>query len=139
MRIVPSALIATRCLAIVLFAISPCAHAQTIDGASTIALKNGETIEVEPLYWVSNCKSILKGTPEVEILEGPVGLTATVKRAMVLPRHQKCGNKVAGGMLTFSADNVEDQSYTNMTVRITFKTHDGDRRFSEVFNVSLIP
>jgi hypothetical protein len=139
MRAGASALTAGFCLAIALLAAGPRAHAQTIDGAETIALKNGETIEIQELYWVANCKSILRSMPEVEILDGPHGVTAAVKEAMVLPRRQHCANKVTGGTLTLSAKDIEDQSYTNMTIRITYKTHDGDRKFSEVLNVSLIP
>jgi hypothetical protein len=42
-------------------------------------------------------------------------------------------------MLTVTAKDIEDQSYTTLTVRITYKTRDGDRKFSHVFNLSLIP
>jgi len=139
MRTSVAAFIASCCLAISFFASAPYARAQTIDGAPSIALKNGETIEVGPVYWVSNCKSLLKSMPAVEILDGPVGVTATMKEAMVLPRRQHCANKVVGGLLMLSAQDVEDQSYSNMTLRITYQTRDGERKFSHVFNVSLIP
>ena len=52
----------------------------------TIALKSGETDQLTDLYFVSNCKSILKSAPEVEILDGPPGVTVSVKEDMVLPR-----------------------------------------------------
>jgi hypothetical protein len=52
---------------------------------------------------------------------------------------QKCGNKVAGGLLVVSAKDVEDQSYSNLTLRIIYKTRDGERKSSHVFNLSLIP
>jgi hypothetical protein len=139
MRTTAAVFIATWSIAVALLAGSPRAHAQTIDGAASVALKNGETIEVGPVYWVSNCKSILKSMPAVEILDGPHGVSATVKEAMVLPRRQHCANKVAGGMLMLSAQDVEDQSYSNMTLRLTYQTRDGERKFSHVFNVSLIP
>lgn len=112
---------------------------RTIIGSQSLALKNGESVEVGPIYYVTNCKSVLKSTPEVEIVDGPPGVEATIKEAMVLPRAQSCGNKVAGGMLVISAKNVEDPSYSNLTLRITYKTKDGDRRFSHVFNLSLLP
>jgi hypothetical protein len=115
------------------------AQAQTITGSPTIALKSGESSEVGNVYWVSNCRSLLKGTPEAEVLEGPPGVTVTIKEAMVLPRAQNCAKTVPGGIMVISARNVEDPSYTSMTVRITYRTRDGDRRFSQVFNLSLIP
>ena len=37
------------------------------------------------------------------------------------------------------AKDIEDPSYTNLTLRITYKTRDGDRKFSHVLNLSLIP
>jgi hypothetical protein len=119
-----------------MFAICPQANSQTI---TSLALKNGETIELGPLYFVSHCKSILKSTPEAEILEGPPGVSVDVKEAMVLPRAQQCGNRVAGGILTVTAKDIEDPSYSKLTVRVTYKSRDGDRKVSVNYNLSLIP
>jgi hypothetical protein len=58
------------------------ATAQTVVGSASLALKNGESVEVGPVYFVQNCKSILKSTPEVEILDGPAGVEATIKEAI---------------------------------------------------------
>jgi hypothetical protein len=115
------------------------ANAQTIIGSPTIALKSGESAEVGPVYWISHCKSLLKSTPEVEILDGPSAVTATIREEMVLPRFQNCASKVPGGMLVLAAKDIEDPSYTRLTIRVIFKTRDGDRKFSQVFNLSLIP
>src|SRR6266436_5588150 len=109
-------------------------HAQTITGSATIALKSGETSEIGALYFVSNCKSLLKATPEAEVLDGPPGVSVTVKEAMVLPRAQHCSNRIPGGMLVITAKDVEDPSYTPLTVRITYKTRDGERKLSQVYN-----
>jgi hypothetical protein len=114
-------------------------RAQTIRGSVTIALKSGETSEIENLYYQSNCRSLLKSTPEAEILEGPPGVSVSVKEAMVLPRAANCANRIPGGTLMISAKDIEDPSYTPVTVRITYRTRDGDRKFSQVFNLSLIP
>jgi hypothetical protein len=119
-----------------IFAICPQAHSETI---TSLALKNGETIELGPLYFVSHCKSILKSTPEAEILEGPPGVSVDVREAMVLPRAQQCGNRVAGGMLSITAKDIEDPSSSKLTVRVTYRTRDGDRKISTDYNLSLIP
>jgi hypothetical protein len=118
---------------------SAVAHAQTITGSATIALKNGETAEVGDLFWVINCRSILRSTPEVEVLDGPPGVSVTVKAAMVTPRVQRCANQVPGGKLVITAQNIEDPSYTPLTIRVTYRTRDGDRKFSHVYNLSLFP
>jgi hypothetical protein len=115
------------------------AYGQTIAGSPTIALKSGESSEVSDLYFITNCRSLLKGTPEAEVVDGPPGVSVTVKDAMVLPRQQKCANRVPGGTLIITAKDIEDPSYTPLTVRITYRTRDGDRKFSQVFNLSLIP
>jgi hypothetical protein len=115
------------------------AHAQTIRGSATIALKSGESAEVGDLYFVTNCRSILRSTPEVEILDGPPGVSVAVKAAMVIPRTQRCANQVSGGKLVITAGDIEDPSYTPLTVRVTYRTRDGDRKFSQVYNLSLFP
>lgn len=117
------------------------AHSQTmtVAGSASIALKSGETAEVGDVYYVSNCRSLLKSTPEVEILDGPPGVSATIKQAMVLPRWQSCANRVAGGTLMISAKDIEDPSYTRLTIRVVYKTKDGERQRSHVINLSLIP
>jgi hypothetical protein len=139
MRFASATLLAGIFLGLDVFGVCPGAVAQTIDGSYTFALKNGESVEVGPVYWVSHCKSLLKSTPEVEILEGPPGLQAAIKESMVLPRRQHCGAKVSGGLLVISAKDIEDPSYTNLTLRITYRTRDGDRKLSHVFNLSLFP
>jgi hypothetical protein len=38
-----------------------------------------------------------------------------------------------------TAKEIEDPSYTSLTVRITFKTKDGERKYSQVYNLQLLP
>jgi hypothetical protein len=115
------------------------AHGQTITGSLTIALKSGESTEVAELYAVTNCRSLLTRTPEAEVVDGPPGVSVAVKEAMVLPRQQKCAKRVAGGKLVIMANDIEEPSYTPLTIRVTYRTRDGDRQSSAVFNLSLIP
>jgi hypothetical protein len=115
------------------------AQAQTIWGSLTLALKSGETVELGQLYYVVGCRSLLTGTPEAEILEGPPQVSVSVRQEMVLPRQQRCANRVQGGKLMITAREIEDPSHTNLTVRITYKTKDGDRKLSQVYNLHLLP
>jgi hypothetical protein len=105
----------------------------------TIALKSGETTDLGALYSVSNCKSILKSAPEVEVLDGPPGVTVSVKEDMVLPRASRCASRVKGGTLVITAKDIEDPSFGELTVRITYHTRDGDHKVSVVYNISLFP
>jgi hypothetical protein len=117
------------------------AEAQAQQIKIPIALKSGESIEVGNLSWTSNCRSLLKSVPEVEILDGPPGVTASVKEAMVIPRtaNGNCAKPVQGGKLVIAAKDIEDESNSTLTLRITYRTRDGDRQLSQVYSLSLFP
>ena len=107
--------------------------------SQSYALKSSESVEVGDLYWVINCQSQLTGTPEVTVLDGPPGVSASVTEAMVLPRFQQCAKPVKGAKLRLSADKIEDQSYSMMTLRIKYRTKDGERAKSLTFSLALFP
>jgi hypothetical protein len=117
------------------------AHAQTIQfTVRDIALKSGESAEMGDVFYINtNCKSLMKGVPEVEILDGPPGVTATINPAKVVPRGFGCANPVPGGKLVITAKDIEEPSYTRMVLRIRYKTLNGDRQRSENINISLFP
>jgi hypothetical protein len=103
------------------------------------SLRNGESIDLGILYWVSQCRSIAIGTPEVEILEGPAEVSLTVREEMVLPRRLNCPKKVQGGTLVLTAKDVTEPIQARLTYRVKYKTKDGDRQTSNVYNLSLFP
>jgi hypothetical protein len=107
--------------------------------SGSYALKSGESVEIMDLYWVINCQSQLTATPEVTILDGPPGVSAAITEAMVLPRFQQCAKPVKGAKLKLSADKVEDQSQSMTTLRIKYKTKDGERARSMTFSLALFP
>jgi hypothetical protein len=116
------------------------AQAQTITGTPSVALKNGESFELADAYWISStCKSMLVGTPEVEVLDGPPGVTVTIKEAMVTPRYLNCATPIKGGKVIISAKDIDEPSYTTLTIRFKLKTKEGERRVSQVYNISLFP
>jgi hypothetical protein len=110
-----------------------------IRGAQSMALKSGESEEVSEIYFVENCLSILNGPPQVEVVDGPPGVTASFKEEMVLPRQQKCPAKVKGGKLFVSAGNIEDPSFSQLLVRVTYDTREGIRKQTLTINLSLVP
>jgi hypothetical protein len=115
------------------------ALAQSLVGAPTIALKSGEATELADLYWVVNCRSQLKATPTVEVMDGPPGIAVTVKDAKIVPRFQGCAKPVAGGKVMITANEVDDYSHTRLTIRVTYRTRDGERQRSGVYNLTLFP
>jgi hypothetical protein len=115
------------------------ADAQT--GPNRVALKNGEAIELSSVYWVSNCRSIMIGLPEVEVLEGPAEqLSVAVKEEQVVPRKFGCVNKVPGGKLILTAKgSVTERTEANLIFRLKYKTKEGDRQTSLTYIVTLFP
>src|SRR5262249_36199355 len=130
----PTALCA---LGLALIISRPCADAQQ---PSRAALRNGETIELGTVYWVSNCRSIMIGLPEGDILEGCAELSLAIKEEQVVPRKFGCVNKVPGGKLSLTAKGSETQrTEVNLIYRLKYRTKEGDRQTSGTYIVTLFP
>jgi len=117
------------------------ARAQTIQvNVVDVALRSGESIELGDVYYVgANCRSLLTATPEVEVMDGPPGVAVSIKEALIVPRYHGCAKPVTGGKMLFSANNIEDYSYTRMVLRVTYKTRNGNIQRSQHINVTLFP
>jgi hypothetical protein len=137
MHIRPNVLFAILGFGIAVFAGAAGAAAQ--EELPRISLKSGETVEVRNVFFIRNCKSILKETPVVEVLEGPAELTLTIKPGMVVPRSDNCSNPVAGGTVVATAKDVKGPKEAKLTYRVKYKTLEGDRQTARVYMVSLFP
>ena len=104
-----------------------------------IVLKGGESVQIKNVYYVSNCRSIMIGLPEIEVLEGPPQVTLSVKEGMVLPRRQNCANRIPGGNLMVTAKEVSEPLQAKVTYRVKYKTKDGERQRGDSFLLSLFP
>jgi hypothetical protein len=104
-----------------------------------LAIRNGESIELHPIYYVSHCRSIMVGIPEVEVLEGPPELSLSIREEPVLPRRQGCAAKVTGGTLLLTARDVTDKIKANLVYRLKYQTKDGPRETSSTYLVLLFP
>ena len=104
-----------------------------------LAIKNGESIELHPICYVSQCHSIMIGLPEIEVLDGPPELKFSIREEPVLPRRQGCAAKVPGGMLLLMAKGVTEKIETKLTYRVKYNTKDGPRQTSSAYIVSLFP
>lgn len=140
-RRIANAVLSLSLLSLVMVLSAAPVQAQTIDRPYiNVALKNGETSEVHDVFYIGhNCRALTTATPEVEVLDGPPGVNVVIKPAMVVPRGLGCAKPVSGGKLYFSAKEIDDYSHTTMVVRITYKTREGDRKFSRHYNVTLFP
>ena len=109
------------------------------DAPRQFAVKNGESIDLGTVYYVSNCRSIMIGMPDIEVLEGPTGVAISIREEPVLPRRQSCAAKVAGGTVVLTAKDVTEPAEAKLTYRVNYKTKDGPRQTSHAFMVSLFP
>jgi hypothetical protein len=108
-------------------------------GQQRLAVKNGEIVELGVVYYISNCRSIMIGNPEVEVMEGPKEVTLSFKEGMVVPRRQNCAKPVAGGTLVLTVKDVAEPMDSTLTYRVKYRTKDGNRQSSVVYKLSLFP
>jgi hypothetical protein len=109
------------------------------DSTRSIALKNGESVDLMPVFGEKNCRSILTATPTVEVLEGPPQIKVTVREEMVAPRHAACKDKIKGGVVVVTANDVKARTEGKLTFRIKYKGKDGERQTAHTYNVTLFP
>jgi hypothetical protein len=109
------------------------------DALRRLAVKNGESVDLGTVYYVSNCRSIMVGLPDIEVLEGPTGVAVSIREEPVLPRRQGCAAKVPGGTLVLTAKDVTEPAEAKLTYRVNYKTKDGPRQTSHTFMVALFP
>jgi hypothetical protein len=107
--------------------------------AQEISLKNNESAEINTVYWISKCKSILKSFAGVDILEGLPGITLTIKEELVYARRQNCPNKVPGGKVIATARDTNAAVSGIVKYRVRYNTLDGDRQSAYSVVISLFP
>jgi hypothetical protein len=126
-------------LSFVIVSFAGTAGADAQEELPRISLKSGETVELRNVSFTRNCRSILKETPVIEVLEGPDELTLTIKPATVVLRSDNCSNPVAGGIVVATAKDVKAPKESRLTYRVKYKTLEGDRQIARVYLVSLSP
>lgn len=117
----------------------PAAAVAQQEGLRVLALKGGEVHEVQEVWFVSNCRSMLKAPPEVEKLEGPPEITLKVEPAMVIPRRFNCAKPIEGGKVIVTVGEVKAASRSKLVYRTLYRTKEGDRHVGQVYEVSLYP
>jgi hypothetical protein len=129
-------LLAVCCLGFASLATPTAASAQDL---RRVALKSGESIEFDTVYYVINCRSVMTGVPEIEVLEGPPEVTLTIKAGPVVPRRFGCAKEVPGGTIVATANNVKESKIAKLFYRVKYKTREGDRQTANDYYVGLFP
>jgi hypothetical protein len=104
-----------------------------------IALKSGESVELRDYSFIANCRSIMVGTPALDVLEGPEELSLALREGMVIRRDRGCSTAVPGGKVVATAKDVKEPKEARLTIRLNYKTKDGERQSSSEYIVSLFP
>jgi hypothetical protein len=129
------AALSTISLAAAMTLVGVCAQA-----AEVIALKSGETAEIGNLFWVANCRSLLKGPMTVEVLEGPSDVTASVREQKIVPHAQNCAKPVVGGVLLLTAPKeIKERKQAKLILRVKYPTVDGERQKGHDIDLTLVP
>ena len=135
MRIRTNSGLAIVCLGLAVFAAASGARGEQTP--RRIALKSGESTELRNFYAVQHCRSIMIGTPVLDVLEGPEELTVMLKKGAKLP--SKCTIPVPGGTVVATAKEVKAPKEAKLTIRLKYKTSIGERQSSSSYIVSLLP
>jgi hypothetical protein len=63
----------------------------------------------------------------------------TVREGEVVPRAGNCLNKVRGGTLLLTASKeIDDSGFARLVTRVNYKTKDGERKESLIYNLTLL-
>lgn len=105
-----------------------------------IALKSGETADVANVWWIANCRSLLKGSMTVEVLEGPPEVTASIKEQKIVPHNQNCAKPVDAGVLQITAaKDIKTRIQAKLVLRVKYPTVDGERQKGHDIDLTIVP
>src|SRR5260370_33672413 len=101
-------------LSIAIFVGAPGAHAQ--NHPQRIALKSGESVELRDYSFIADCRSIMVGTPMLDVLEGPEELSLALREGTVIHRDRGCSTPVPGGTVVATAKDVTEPEEAKLTI-----------------------
>jgi hypothetical protein len=107
---------------------------------SVLSLKNGEKIDLPAVFWINNCQSRLTKLAGIDLLEGPPGLTLSLREEMVLPSARyNCSKKVPGATVVLSANGFTSKYEGTISYRVRYVTDDGNMQSSHKAKVQVFP
>lgn len=115
--------------------VSVAAFAQTRE----VSLRPGESTDLHSVYWVSNCKSVLRKFAGIDVLEGSPGIQLSIREEMVTARRQNCPEKVLGGTVVLTAGSQLEKGVATIKYRVNYDTEDGRKQSNHAVQVSLYP
>lgn len=107
--------------------------------AQDTSIKSGESVDLFAVYWIANCRSILKNFVGVDVLEGPLGVTISLREEPVRAQRQNCPDSIPGATLVVTAKDVTERSVSTLKFRVRYNTDDGPRQSSHSLRLFLYP
>jgi len=101
--------------------------------------KSGETIPLGSVYWIANCKSILKSFAGVDVLDGPSGIALSLKPGKVHATRQNCSKPVEGATVMMTVKNITQEVNATLKYRVRYITLDGEKQSSHAVRLDLFP
>ena len=108
--------------------------------AQDLSIKSGESIDLHSVYWIRNCKSLLKSFLGVDVLEGPPGITLSLREEPVqTSARQNCQASVPGAMVVATAKQGLTKNVETLKFRVRYETEEGQRQSSHSYKVYVYP
>ena len=108
--------------------------------AQNYFVNSGESTDLFAVYWVANCRSMLKSFDGVEILEGGLpGVTVSLREEPVRATRQNCSDSVPGATLVVTAKDITEKSAVNLKLRVNYLTESGPRQSTHNFRLAVYP
>ena len=105
-----------------------------------ISLKSGESADLHAVYWVNNCKSVLRDFVGVTLLEGPSSVKLSIRKQDVTAVRQNCKEPVPGGIVVVSVGQISAPFSGEIKYRVTYRTIQGeDTQSSHSRKIALYP
>jgi PQQ-dependent catabolism-associated CXXCW motif protein len=105
-----------------------------------LTLSKGESADLGSVYWLDgSCQSRLKEFAGVDLLEGPSGIELTIRKESVMAKKQNCPDKIPGGIVVLTAQDIPAAFSGTIKYRVRYKTEDGDKQSLHAKEISLTP
>jgi hypothetical protein len=104
-----------------------------------VSIKSGESVDLGSVYWVEGCTSLLVNVVGVDLLEGPPGVTLSVRREDVLPERPGCTKKVNGGVVVASVKDVAIPVHGVLRYRVRYTMSDGTNQSTHTRQIGPYP
>ncbi len=108
--------------------------------AQDLSIKSGESVDMHSAYWVRNCQSLLKSFLGVDVLDGPAGITLSLREESVKSSaRQNCPNSLPGATVVATAKKGLARNSGTLSYRIRYDTEEGQRQSSHSYRVFVFP